>query len=170
MRHFSFTSLIIYNMHYQYFFMLLWLYDDLWTLIFLMEWNKIKLDILLELELTQLSVSGPTATTRCSGRGTTTGSRTSSTSWQPTACSTPRWGVRHVRLHNQLFILIQIHIEASPETDLHCAAGRLLPGHVPDRGPAADVPQLRGGRLLGAESADVLPQVQYARILHPRLS
>ena len=84
-----------------------------------MEWNKIKLDILLELELTELSVSGPTATTRCSGRGTTTGSRTSSTSWPHTACSTPRWGVRHVRLHNQLFILIQIHIEASPETDLH---------------------------------------------------
>ena len=71
-------------------------------------------------------------------------------------------------------MLLIIHsvanIEASSETDLHCVAGWLLPGHVPDRGPAADVPQLRGGRLLGAESADVLPQVQYARILHPRLS
>ena len=135
-----------------------------------MEWNKIKLDILLELELTELSVSGPTATTRCSGRGTTTGSRTSSTSWPPTACSTPRWGVRHVTESLCTIIYSASNIEASPETDLHCAAGWLLPGHVPDRGPAADVPQLRGGRLLGAESADVLPQVQYARILHPRLS
>ena len=130
-----------------------------------MEWNKIKLDILLELELTQLSVSGPTATTRCSGRGTTTGSRTSSTSWQPTACSTPRWGVRHVRL---LVVHSASNIVASSEIDLLCAAGWLLPGHVPDRGPAADVPQLRGGRLLGAESADVPPKVQHARLLHSR--
>ena len=76
-------------------------------------------------------------------------------------------GVRHVRL---LVVHSASNIVASPETDLHCAAGWLLPGHVPDRGPVANVPQLRGGRLLGAESADVLPQVQYARILHPRLS
>ena len=45
-----------------------------------------------------------------------------------------------------------------------------MPRHVADRRPSFDVPDGRGGRVLGAVATDGASEIRHARVLHPGFS